>query len=261
MLNYIYLYINQWHNNPLILGLIAGLIITVFNTVGALLVLFAYKTISQKFLDLILGFAAGLMLAASFTSLIIPGIKVGGVWPVVLGIMLGAFCIDFANNHIPHTHWLLKSNKISKKISPLVLFILAITIHNMPEGLSVGIAIGSNHLKEAIPLMIAIGIQNVPEGFSVAFSHFAENSQSKLRSAWIGIASGLVEIPLAILGVFLVSFISPILPYAMGFGAGAMLYVISNEIIPQTHNKGYERIATTGTIIGIILMLVLDMGL
>lgn len=253
-------FLSQWEENPILLGLIAGIIITCFNTIGALSVFLVKKTISQKLLDLSLGFAAGLMLAASFTSLIIPGIKIGGVLPVVIGIALGGLFFDFTTHTIPHIHFFEK-NKKRYTIPPLWLFIIAITIHNMPEGLSVGIAMGSQHLREAITLMLAIGIQNTPEGFSVAFSHFAHNPQSKWKSAWIGIQAGLIEIPLAILGIFLVTKINMILPYAMGFGAGAMLYVISSEIIPVIHSKGNERFATIGIISGILLMLLLDMGL
>lgn len=254
-------FFSTWENNPLILGLLAGLVITGFNTFGSLMVLFVRGKISQKVLDLSLGFAAGLMLAASFTSLILPGIKIGGVFSVVIGISLGTLFFDLATNYIPHIHFFENSKKKKYIIPPLWLFIIAITIHNMPEGLSVGIAMGSHHLKEAITLMLAIGIQNTPEGFSVAFSHFAHNPRSKWRSAWIGIQSGLIEIPLVIVGIILVTKLNFILPYAMGFGAGAMLYVISHEIIPEIHSNGYERFATIGIILGIILMLVLDMGL
>lgn len=249
-----------WKNDPIVLGVLVGVIITLFNTLGSLVVFFVRGTVSQKILDLSLGFAAGLMLAACFTSLIIPGSKINGIFPVIFGIILGAVFLDIATHIIPHEH-ILKTKNNQSQIRSLWLFIMAITIHNMPEGLSVGIAMGSHHLKEAITLMLAIGIQNVPEGFSVSFSHYAQKLGTKWQSAWVGIKSGLVEIPLAVIGILLVSKITFILPYAMGFGAGAMLYVISNEIIPETHNKGFERIATTGTILGIIVMLALDMGL
>jgi len=260
MVNTISSFFSSYEANPVIIGLIAGCIITLFNTFGSLLVLFAKKNISQKYLDLALGFAAGLMLAASFTSLIIPGAKINGIYPVIVGIILGAIFLDVATHIIPHEH-ILKTKKSQSQIRSLWLFIMAITIHNMPEGLSVGIALGSSDIKEAVTLMLAIGIQNVPEGFSVSFSHYAQQLGTKWQSAWVGIKSGLVEIPLAIIGIMLVSKITFLLPYAMGFGAGAMLYVVSNEIIPETHNKGFERIATTGTLLGIIVMLALDMGL
>ncbi len=251
----------SWKYNPILLGLLAGSIITFFNTIGAFMVLLVRGNISQKFLDLSLGFAAGLMLTASFTSLILPGTAISGIIPVLIGIVLGALFLDLATHVIPHAHQLTKQRTLEKKTVALWLFIFAITIHNMPEGLSVGIAMGSHNIKAAVTLMIAIGIQNIPEGFAVAFSHFAQGHGSKWRSFFVGLNSGLVEIPLSIFGILLVSKLTFLLPYAMGFGAGAMLYVINNEIIPETHSKGYERWATIGTILGVILMLALDMGL
>lgn len=260
MLTQLVSFFKSVQSNPLLIGLIGGIIITLFNALGSMVILFIKKDVSQKVMDTALGFAAGLMLAASFTSLIIPGIATGGLFPVIAGILLGTFFLDYVTHHVEHTHFFQKQ-KHNNKFTALWLFIVAITIHNIPEGLSVGIGLGSNHLGEAVALMIAIGIQNTPEGFSVAFSHYAQSKGSKWKSIWIGIASGLVEIPLTIIGVLLVSKIHGIMPYAMGFGAGAMLYVINNEIIPETHNKGFERVATIGTIMGIVLMLALDMGL
>lgn len=246
------------YHNPWLSGLIAGLVITGFNSLGALLVLLAGRNVSPKTLDMSLGFAAGLMLSASFTSLILPGIDAGGVTPVIIGIALGAIFFDFVDHHVPHTHFANRHEEERKRLSALWLFIIAITIHNLPEGLSVGISMGSKNFRQALILMLAIGIQNVPEGFSVAFSFYAHKMGNKLQSVWMGIKSGLVEIPLAILGSLLVMHFSYLLPYAMGFGAGAMLYVISDEIIPETHRNGNERIATFGIIIGIMLMLLLD---
>jgi len=246
-------------NQPWVLGLVAGIIITAFNTFGALLVFFSKKEVSQKTLDISLGFAAGLMLSASFTSLILPGIQKGGVVPVVIGIALGALFFDWVDHHIPHTHFAGRHEGGGNRIGALWLFIIAITIHNLPEGLSVGIAMGSKNFHQAIILMLAIGLQNIPEGFSVAFTFFANKMGNKVQSVWMGIKSGLVEIPLAMLGAFLVSWMHFLLPYAMGFGAGAMLYVVNDEIIPETHKKGHERLATFGIIFVIILMLVLDM--
>ena len=249
----------QLQNYPWLLGLVGGLIITVFNAFGASLVLLANKNVSQKTLDTSLGFAAGLMLAASFTSLIIPGIKVGGIIPVIIGIAIGAIFFDFIDHRVPHVHLEGRREGPEKRLNALWLFIIAITIHNMPEGLSVGISMGSKNLHQALLLMIAIGIQNIPEGFAVAFSFYAHKMGNKWQSVWMGIKSGLVEIPLALIGALLVSRINNLLPYALGFGAGAMLYVVSDEIIPETHKNGHERFATFGIIFGIILMLFLDM--
>jgi len=262
MRNVLFGFLQPFIHQPLLLGLIGGIIITAFNTFGAFFILFAGKTVSQKLLDVSLGFAAGLMLAASFTSLLLPAIKIAGIWPALIGVAAGALFFDFTTNTIPHSHGIKEGTLSGKKrIMALWLFILAITIHNIPEGLSVGIALGGGKLKEAIVLMLAIGIQNVPEGFAVGFSYFAHGLGSRWQAVWMGTKSGLIEIPLAIVGALLVSQVHAILPYAMGFGAGAMLYVISNEIIPETHKWGHERLATIGTIAGIILMIALDAGL
>lgn len=141
------------------------------------------------------------------------------------------------------------------------LFIIAITLHNMPEGLAVGVAFGSGDLTNAIPLMLAIGIQNIPEGFAVAISARNAGKGSTAYATLSGIRSGMVEIPLAIFGAWAVQIARPILPYAMGFAAGAMIYVINNEVIPETHRKGQHRLATGGLLIGLILMLYLDSSL
>lgn len=245
-------------NNSILLGLYGGIVIAFLNMVGALLVLF-FKEVSQKILDTLLGFAAGVMLTASFTSLIIPGIKIGGILSVLIGILLGSFIMDLGDHLIPHMHFIKGKEGIkSERLKAVWLFIIAITLHNMPEGLAVGVGFGSGKLKEAIILMIAIGIQNIPEGFSVAISSLSAGLGKRFYAAIVGVRAGLVEIPLAILGAYLVSIMKVILPYAMGFAAGAMLYVISDEIIPETHRKGHERFATLGTILGVIIMLYLD---
>jgi ZIP family zinc transporter len=229
--------------------------------IGALLVLFFTK-VSQKLMDAMLGFAAGIMLAASFTSLILPGIEIGGVLPVLAGVLIGAFIMDLGDHLIPHMHFIKGKEGIkSERLKAVWLFIIAITLHNMPEGLAVGVGFGSGKLKEAIVLMMAIGIQNIPEGFSVAISSMSAGFGKRFYAAVVGIRAGLVEIPLAILGAWLVSVMKAVLPYAMGFAAGAMLYVISDEIVPETHRKGHERLATFGTILGVVVMLYLDIAL
>ncbi len=247
--------------NKVLLGFYGGLVIAFLNFIGAVLILF-FNKVSEKLLDTLLGFAAGVMLAASFTSLIIPGINYGGIVPVLMGIVTGGIVMDLADHFIPHIHTFIGKEGIeTKKIKAVWLFIIAITIHNMPEGLAVGVGFGSGNIKDAIILMIAIGLQNIPEGFSVAVSALNAGFGKKFYASLVGIRSGLVEIPLAILGAYLVVIARPILPYAMGFAAGAMIYVISDEIVPETHRKGHERLATFGTILGLIVMLYLDVTL
>jgi ZIP family zinc transporter len=257
----IHLFLKISGDNVILQGLLAGLVISILNFIGAIGVIFIPR-VSQRVIDTLLGFAAGIMLAASFTSLIIPGIEYGGIIPVLIGIIIGSFVMDIGDHIIPHTHLVRGKEGIdTKKIKAVWLFIIAITIHNMPEGLAVGVGFGSGNIKEAFVLMIAIGIQNIPEGFAVSVSSLSAGFGKKFYASFVGIRSGLVEIPLAILGAWLVGTMKFILPYAMGFAAGAMLYVISDEIVPETHRKGHERQATFGTIIGIVVMLYLDIAL
>lgn len=248
-------------SNPIWQGLIGGLIITLFNTVGALAVLI-WRRPSERFLDAALGFAAGVMLTASFTSLILPGIDHGGIWPVIIGMAIGIVFLDLADHIAPHEHPITGVEGVeTKRIRGVWLFIIAITLHNAPEGLAVGVGFGAGDISNAVKLMMAIGIQNIPEGLAVSIAAMSVGLGSYFYASLVGIRAGLVEIPLALLGVWAVTIASPILPYAMGFAAGAMLYVISDEIVPETHRKGHERIATIGTMIGVVVMLYLDVTL
>jgi ZIP family zinc transporter len=234
--------------NPILQGLAGGVVIASLNMIGALSVL-VWRNPSERSLDGALGFAAGVMLAASFTSLILPGIEIGGILPVMVGVVLGALDATGGSGLQP------------QRIASVILFIVAITLHNMPEGLAVGVGFGSGNLGNAIPLMLAIGIQNIPEGLAVSVAALNAGLGSLFYAAVTGIRAGLVEIPLALFGAWAVQVAEPLLPYAMGFAAGAMIYVISDEIIPETHTKGHERIATLGTILGVIVMLYLDVSL
>jgi ZIP family zinc transporter len=248
-------------SNPFWQGIVGGLFITFLNSLGALAVLI-WQQPSRKFLDISLGFAAGVMLAASFTSLILPGVEYGGILAVVVGMILGVIVLDLGDRFIPHLHpGRGTEGPETKRIRAVWLFILAITLHNMPEGLAVGVGFGSENLRDAIPLMLAIGIQNIPEGLAVAVAALNAGMGSFFYAGLVGIRAGLVEIPLTLLGVLAVQVAKPLLPYAMGFAAGAMLYVISDEIIPETHQSGHERLATMGTMLGVMLMLYLDVSL
>lgn len=246
---------------PWILGLLGGLATTVFNSLGALLVL-VWPRPPARAVNTMLGFAAGVMLTASFTSLILPGIEEGGLLPVVVGIGLGALFLTFADRVIPHLHLERGKEGISaERIRTVWLFILAITLHNMPEGLAVGVGLGSGDLARGFQLTLAIGLQNIPEGLAVAASALGAGMGSTFYAGIVGIRAGLVEIPLALLGAVAVEMARPLLPYAMGFAAGAMLYVIFDEIIPETHRQGRERLATLGFLLGAVVMLILDVVL
>jgi ZIP family zinc transporter len=275
-------------SDPVIHGLVGGIVIAALNLLGASLV-FVWRNPSERALDGALGFAAGVMLAASFTSLIIPGIETysnGNPIPVLTGVALGALFLDRADVLVPHAHYLVSGRRredaaksgdgataddgttaddastiSEERLTGVVLFVLAITLHNMPEGLAVGVGFGSGDLATAIPLMLAIGIQNIPEGLAVSVAAINAGLDRRAYAAFAGIRSGVVEIPLAVLGAYAVQQVSVLLPYAMGFAAGAMLFVISDEIVPETHTKGHERIATLGTILGTIVMLYLDISL
>jgi ZIP family zinc transporter len=261
--------------DPVIQGLVGGLVIAALNLLGASLV-FVWRDPSERALDGALGFAAGVMLAASFTSLIIPGIEVytpsGSPVPVLVGVALGALFLDRADMFVPHAHYLVSGRRrrdaanpeaevLDERLAGVVLFVLAITLHNMPEGLAVGVGFGSGDLANAIPLMLAIGIQNVPEGFAVSVAAMNAGLDRRFYAVFAGLRSGVVEVPLAVLGAYAVQSVSALLPYAMGFAAGAMLFVISDEIIPETHARGNERVATVGTLLGVVVMLYLDISL
>jgi ZIP family zinc transporter len=146
-------------------------------------------------------------------------------------------------------------------VTGVVLFIVAIILHNMPEGLAVGVGFGSGDYANAVALMLAIGIQNIPEGLAVSVAAINAGFDRRFYAMLTGVRSGLVEVPLVLIGAYAVSVAAPILPYAMGFAAGGMLYVISDEIIPETHTRGYERVATLGTMSGVVVMLYLDVSL
>jgi ZIP family zinc transporter len=267
----------QWFGtDPVVHGLVGGLVIAGLNLLGASLV-FVWRNPTERAMDATLGFAAGVMLAAAFTSLIIPGIETysgGNPVPVLVGVALGALFLDRSDVLVPHAHYLVSGRKRADAANPaeelpidderltgVVLFVLAITLHNVPEGLAVGVGFGSGDLGTAIPLMFAIGIQNIPEGLAVSVAAINAGLDRRFYAVVAGIRSGLVEVPLAVLGAYAVLTVSTLLPYAMGFAAGAMLFVISDEIVPETHARGHERVATLGTMLGVIVMLYLDIAL
>jgi ZIP family zinc transporter len=275
------LFVRLVGTNPVVQALAGGVIIAAMNLLGASLI-FVWRTPSERALDAMLGFAAGVMLAAAFTSLIIPGIEEysgGNPLPTLVGVALGALFLDRADALVPHAHYLLTGSRRSdaanpgerlpvrdEKLAGVVLFILAITLHNMPEGLAVGVGFGAAaedpaQLGAALSLMVAIGIQNVPEGLAVSVAAVNAGLDRRLYAAVAGVRAGVVEIPLAVLGAVAVAAVEPLLPYAMGFAAGAMLFVISDEIIPETHRRGFERVATLGLMAGVIVMLYLDIAL
>ncbi|MDH5733872.1 MAG: ZIP family metal transporter [Candidatus Bathyarchaeota archaeon] len=238
------------------LGTVASLAAGLATGAGALPVLFA-KKISDRLLDVLLGFSAGVMLAATSFSLIVPAIDLSGPWVVVIGLALGAVVLHLIDRFIPHFHPILGAEGPPSRLSRVWLFVLAITIHNFPEGLAVGVSFGGGDVAAGLTIAMAIGLQNMPEGLAVALPLVREG-YSRRRALWYGTLTGLVEPVGGLLGVALVSIFHPILPWALAFAAGAMLFVVSDEMIPESHRRGFEREATFGLITGFVIMMLLD---
>ncbi len=261
--------------HPVFLALLATLFTWGMTALGAGLVLVTPR-MNQKFLDAMLGFAAGVMIAASFWSLLVPALELAAEsgqipWLVAaIGFALGGVFLRLADRFLPHLHiGLPESEKegVPTHWKKTTLLVLAITLHNIPEGLAVGVALGSlgdsythSELLSALAVAIGIGIQNFPEGMSVSYP-LRREGLGKWKSFWYGQLSGLVEPIAGVLGALLVFWAKPILPYALAFAAGAMIYVVVEEVIPESQQKGNSDIATVGTMLGFVVMMVLDVAL
>ncbi|RLG54338.1 MAG: ZIP family metal transporter [Thermoproteota archaeon] len=243
-------------DNLILLGSIASLFAGLFTAVGALPIFFT-SDISDKFLDAALGFSAGVMLAASSFSLLVPAIEMAGIGRIFIGLLGGAIFVDVADRLIPHEHMFKGYEGPPSRLSKVSLMILAITIHNFPEGMAVGVSFGGGDISSGLAVSVAIALQNIPEGMAVAFPMLREGFK-KRKAAWYATLSGLIEPVGGLLGISLVSTIRPILPIAMAFAAGAMIFVVSDEMIPESHSRGYERIATFGAVMGFAVMMFLD---
>jgi ZIP family zinc transporter len=204
-----------------------------------------------------LGFSAGVMLAATSFSLIVPAIDLSGPLVAVFGIILGALVLHLIDRFVPHFHPILGLEGPPSKLSRVWLFVLAITIHNFPEGLAVGVSFGGGDVASGLVIAMAIGLQNMPEGLAVSLPLVREG-YSRRKSLLYGTLTGLVEPLGGLLGVALISISQPILPWGLAFAAGAMLFVVSDEMIPESHRKGFEREATFGVIAGFVVMMLLD---
>lgn len=245
-------------------GMTASLAAGLATGAGALPVLL-FKTISKRMLNIMLGFAAGVMLAATSFSLIVPAVEYGsGMWgrtggllAVVFGIAAGAAALDIVDRTVPHFHTVIGREGPSSGMRKVWLFILAITIHNFPEGLAVGVGFGGGDAAAGTTLAIGIGLQNMPEGLAVAVALIREG-YGRWAALGIALMTGLVEPPGGAIGAGIVTVAQPFLPFALAFAAGAMLFVIADEIIPETHSQGNERMATFGLILGFLVMMSLD---
>lgn len=232
--------------------------------VGAILG-FIFKKISHKFSDIVLSFAAGVMLAAAIIGLILPSLEHGGrlsLLVTILGVFTGAICINLLDKLVPHLHKMVgadieEHSENSGRIDKVLLFVLAIAIHNLPEGIAAGVGFGSENVGEALVVAGGIALQNIPEGM-VIIGPMLSAGISKTRTLLCALATGVVEIVGTLIGYFAVSISSAILPFALAFAGGTMLYVISDEMIPETHAHGSERGATYSLLVGFSVMLVTD---
>ena len=234
---------------------------TVFGTVLG----FLFKNISHKFSDIVLSFAAGVMLAAAVMGLILPSLEYGGEYGLVFtitGVFAGAVCVNLFDKLVPHLHRLSGVDQEAhpgdtQKLNKVFLFVTAIAIHNLPEGIAAGVGFGSGNNAEALTVAGGIALQNIPEGMVIVGPMLAAGIKPG-RTFLIAAATGIVEVLGTLLGFFAVTVSAAILPFALAFAGGTMLYVISDEMIPETHAHGSERGATYSLLVGFCLMLVFD---
>lgn len=261
--------------DPVIAAFYASIFTWLLTASGAALV-FAFKGMNRAWLDGMLGFTAGVMVAASFWSLLSPSIEMSPgsgfvkVIPPAVGFALGAVFIFMIDKLLPHLHINFKEEEkegVKSSWHRTTLLVLAITLHNIPEGLAVGVIFGGvaagvpeATISGAVVLALGIGIQNLPEGLAIAMP-LRRQGVSKFKCFWYGQLSAIVEPIAAVLGALAVSIFVPILPYALAFAAGAMIFVVVEEVIPETQRDKYTDIATLGFIGGFIVMMVLDVGL
>lgn len=232
--------------------------------IGALLG-FVFKKISHNFSDIVLSFAAGVMLAAAVIGLILPSLDYGGTYGLlvtVLGIFAGAVCLNFLDKLVPHLHKMSGVDQEAHpdqtaKLNKVLLFVMAIAIHNLPEGIAAGVGFGTGNSAAALTIAAGIALQNIPEGMVVIGPMLAAGISHR-RTLIIALVTGLVEVVGTLLGFFAVSISTAILPFALAFAGGTMLYVISDEMIPETHAHGAERGATYALLAGFCLMLLMD---
>jgi ZIP family zinc transporter len=242
--------------NIILLGTLASLAAGSATVIGAAVVFFV-RRVSDKFLDAAMGFAGGVMLAATFFGLVAPAIKSGGVWKTGAGILLGAAFLIMMEKVTPHIHRVTGIKGPPTHLGKLPLFILAITIHNLPEGLAVGVGFAGGDIARGAILAVGIGIQNIVEGLAVALSIYRDRSMM-MKAFMIASFTCIVEPVGGFIGISVVSIGQALIPYGLAFAAGAMLFVTAEEIIPETHSRGNPREATIGLILGFVVMMALE---
>ena len=224
---------------------------------------FIFKKASHTFSDIVLSFAAGVMLSAAVIGLIIPSLESGGdlaILITVLGIFAGAICLNLMDKLVPHLHHLAggeEEDHNNKNLGKVLLFVSAIAIHNLPEGIAAGVGFGSGDTTQALIIAGGIALQNIPEGMVIIGPMLAAGIKPK-KTFLIALLTGLVEVVGTFIGYFAVSVASVILPFALAFAGGTMLYVVSDEMIPETHAHGHQRGATYALLVGFCLMLLTD---
>jgi ZIP family zinc transporter len=228
---------------------------------------FLVRTLSPKLEDALLSSAAGIMLAASFFSLIIPGISAAqnlgytkpvGVSIVIVGLLFGALLVWSLDHFVPHEHFILgRQGPDAEKLARVWLFVIAITLHNLPEGMAVGVGFANGNTTKGMSLAFGIGLQNIPEGLAVAASLLTVGYKKSTAFA-ISLMTGLIEGIGGVLGATAVYIAAPMMPWVLGFAAGAMLFIISDEVIPETHSRGYQTLATFSLLAGFVVMMFLD---
>ena len=224
---------------------------------------FVFKDISHRFSDIVLSFAAGVMLSAAILGLILPSVEYGGksgLIITVIGIFVGAFCLNLIDKVVPHLHKLAGSDieaHNNANLSKVLLFVAAIAIHNLPEGIAAGVSFGSDNLSQALMNAGGIALQNIPEGM-VIIGPMLNAGVTPKKTFVCAMLTGLVEVVGTLIGYFAVNVASAILPFALAFAGGTMLYVVSDEMIPETHAHGSQRGATYALLIGFCVMLISD---
>ena len=232
-------------------------------TVIGVLIGFIFKKISHTFSDIVLSFAAGVMLAAAVLGLILPSVEYGdrfGLLITVAGIFVGALCLNLIDKLVPHLHKLAGAEPETHhnaELGRVLLFVTAIAIHNLPEGIAAGVGFGSGDTSHALIIAGGIALQNIPEGMVIVGPMLAAGVKPS-RTLLLAILTGVVEVIGTLIGYFAVSVSTAILPFALAFAGGTMLYVISDEMIPETHAHGHQRGATYALLVGFCLMLVTD---
>ena len=232
-------------------------------TVFGSLIGFAFKKISHRFSDIVLSFAAGVMLAAAVLGLVLPSLEFGGKFSILItvaGIFAGALCLNLVDKLVPHLHKMVgveDESHNNANLSKVLLFVTAIAIHNLPEGIAAGVGFGSDNDPQALLIAGGIALQNIPEGMVIIGPMLAAGVSPK-KTFLLAMITGLVEVVGTLIGYFAVSLASAILPFALAFAGGTMLYVISDEMIPETHAHGAQRGATYALLVGFCVMLISD---